>query len=341
MVRGRSSALQRLCRPSRRATACTSREPLSQLLAHFGVVLGPSGDAWYSRYKKDGTTTVIGKPRSDKGRTRKMTPEELLEAIEQVRGCFRGRHNIAGIYRLCIEKGLLQRERVAPNTFRRIVKAHELLKSDVETETKRRLAFAKAHANELWQADRMFGPYVSHGAGKVQSKLIAFIDDASRVCCHGEFFLAENTEMLLKGFKSALYKRGLREALYVDFVPRNKIDVLCPVAMCGRADPSRGKGARKRRKLPHNLSRIAQTRLQSRTPREGGANARAILHSSGNRGSYPKLMARRCHREVRQVAVEASVQGSVRPLQGWVTRFSPPSTKPIRPSCARLATATS
>ena len=171
---------------------------------------------WYSRYQKDGTTTVIGKARSDKGRTRKTTPEELLEAIEQVRGCFRGRHNITAVYRLCIEKGLLARERIAPNTFRRIVNAHELLKPDAEIESKRRLAFAKAHVNQLWQADTMFGPYVQHGAGKVQSKLIAFIDGASRVCCHGEFFLAENTDTLLLAFKSALYKRGLVESLYVD-----------------------------------------------------------------------------------------------------------------------------
>jgi transposase InsO family protein len=171
---------------------------------------------WHSRYKKDGTTTVLAKPRSDKGKTRKMAPEELLEAIEQVRASFRGPHNVRAIYRACIEKGLLQRERVAPNTFSRIVKAHELLKPYAETESKRRLAFAKAHANQLWQADTRFGPYVEHGAGKVQSKLIAFIDDASRVCCHGEFFLAENTETLLKAFKSALYKRGLTEALYVD-----------------------------------------------------------------------------------------------------------------------------
>jgi len=171
---------------------------------------------WYSRYKKDGTTTVLNKTRSDKGKTRKTSPEELLEAIKQVRGCFRGPHNVQAIYRACIERGLLQRERIAPNTFHRVVKEHELLKPDAETESKRRLAFAKAHANELWQADTMFGPYVQHGAGKVQSKLIAFIDDASRVCCHGEFFLAENTETLLKAFKSALYKRGLVESLYVD-----------------------------------------------------------------------------------------------------------------------------
>lgn len=171
---------------------------------------------WYSRYKKDGTTTVLAKPRSDKGKTRKMAPEEVLEAIEQVRGDFHGSYNVTAVYRACIEKGLLERKRIAPNTFRRVVAAHELLKADVEVESKRRLAFAKAHANELWQADTMVGPYIQHGAGKVQAKLIAFLDDASRVVCHGEFFLADTTETLLLAFKTALYKRGLPECLYVD-----------------------------------------------------------------------------------------------------------------------------
>ncbi len=171
---------------------------------------------WYSRYKKDGITTVKPKSRSDKGKTRKVTPEEVLGAIEQVRPNFHGPHNVTAYYRACIEQGLLQRERIAPNTFRSVVKAHELLKPDAEVQSKRRLAFAKAHANELWQADTMFGPYVCHGAGKAQAKLIAFLDDASRVCCHGELFLADNTEALLGAFKSALYKRGLCECLYVD-----------------------------------------------------------------------------------------------------------------------------
>ncbi len=171
---------------------------------------------WYSRYKKDGITTVKPKPRSDKGKTRKTTPEEVLEAIEQVRGNFRGSPKVTAVYRACIEQGLLQRERIAPNTFRRVVYAHELLKPDSEVTDKRRLAFAKAHANELWQADTMVGPYVQHGAAKVQAKLIAFIDDASRVCCHGQFYPADNTELLLEAFKSALYKRGLCECLYVD-----------------------------------------------------------------------------------------------------------------------------
>jgi transposase InsO family protein len=171
---------------------------------------------WYSRYKKDGITTMKPQPRSDRGAMRKVEPELLQEAIDQVLPHFHGPLNIASIYRACIEKNLLQRERVAPNTFRRHVARYELLKPNAESENKARLAFSKAHANDLWQADTMVGPYVTHHGKKVQAKLIAFIDDASRVCCHGQFYVAENTETLLGAFRSALYKRGVPEALYVD-----------------------------------------------------------------------------------------------------------------------------
>ena len=172
---------------------------------------------WYSRYKKDGITSMKPRPRSDRGQPRKVQPEALLEAIEQVLPSFHGKsYNIAAVYRQCIERGLLRREQVAPNTFRRLVNEHQLLKLDREVEAKPRLAFAKAHANEMWQADTMYGPYVSDGGKKVQTRLIAFIDDASRVCCHGQFFLKENTDTLIHCLRSALYKRGVPDAMYVD-----------------------------------------------------------------------------------------------------------------------------
>jgi transposase InsO family protein len=171
---------------------------------------------WYSRYQKDGVTTMAPRPRSDRGQARKVEPEALLEAIETARASFRGSANTASIYRACIERGLLRREQIAPNTFRRLVKRYGLLKAEAHAEDKRRLAFAKAHANEMWQADTMVGPYVGHAGGRVQSKLIAFVDDASRVCCHGEFFVSENTETLIGALRSALYKRGVPESMYVD-----------------------------------------------------------------------------------------------------------------------------
>ncbi|TWU18586.1 DDE-type integrase/transposase/recombinase [Allorhodopirellula heiligendammensis] len=75
-----------------------------------------------------------------------------------------------------------------------------------------RRAFSMQYANQLWQADTMFGPHI---VGR-QAKLIAFIDDASRVLCHGEFFFEENVDSMVKAIRCAFYKRGLPEQLYVD-----------------------------------------------------------------------------------------------------------------------------
>ncbi|MEK6684454.1 MAG: DDE-type integrase/transposase/recombinase [Nitrospirota bacterium] len=172
---------------------------------------------WLYRYKSQGVTGMQNKTRSDKGSPRKVVPEKVLEAVEQALPFFRGKsHRLSEIYRVCIERGLLRREEIAPNTFRRTVAQFEMLKPDAEVTNKQRLAFSKEHANEMWQADTMFGPYLKVGSHSVQTKLIAFIDDASRVLCHGEFFLQENIDTLIKALRSALYKRGVPESLYVD-----------------------------------------------------------------------------------------------------------------------------
>ena len=172
---------------------------------------------WLYRYKIGGVTTMENKARSDKGRTRKVVLENLQDAIDKALPKLHGRTpTLSALYRLCIEDGLLSRSQVAPNTFRRMVKEHEMLKPDAESDNKRRLAFSKAHANEMWQADTMFGPYLTHNNTPTQSKLIAFLDDCSRVCCHAQFFVAENTDTLIEALRAAFYKRGVPQSLYVD-----------------------------------------------------------------------------------------------------------------------------
>ena len=172
---------------------------------------------WYSRYKKHGVTVMETKPRSDKGKVRKVPLEDVAEAVQKVLPRLRGPvPRLSIVYRLCIEEGLLTRAQIAPNTFRRVVKQYELLKPDPECSNKIRLAFAKAHANEMWQADTLYGPYVPINGAPVQTRLIAFLDDASRVCCHGQFFPSENVDTLIESLRAAFYKRGVPHALYVD-----------------------------------------------------------------------------------------------------------------------------
>lgn len=172
---------------------------------------------WYSRYQKHGVTVMENKPRSDKGKTRKVVLEDVAEAVQKVLPKLHQRTpKLAIVYRLCIEEGLLTRAQIAPNTFRRVVKQYELLKADPECVNKVRLAFAKAHANDMWQADTLYGPYLQINGASIQSRLIAFLDDASRVCCHGQFFLAENVDTLVEALRAAFYKRGVPQSLYVD-----------------------------------------------------------------------------------------------------------------------------
>lgn len=175
-------------------------------------------ETWLVRYRKHGVTSIEPKDRSDKGQPRAITPQELLEAVESARSHVRGtRWTKALLYRVCIEQGYLTREQIAPNTFSRLVDQFELCKPDQEVTCKRRLAFAKPYANDMWQADTLVGPYVPNNHGvKQQSRLIAFIDDASRVLAHGQFFFNDNVENLFTSMKSAFYKRGLPHQLYVD-----------------------------------------------------------------------------------------------------------------------------
>jgi len=63
----------------------------------------------------------------------------------------------------------------------------------------------------------MYGPSIKQTDGKWRKTFfIAFIDDASRVIAHGEFFYRDNTEKLIEAFRTALFKRGRPERLYFD-----------------------------------------------------------------------------------------------------------------------------
>ncbi len=83
---------------------------------------------WLYRYKNHGITGVTNRHRRDKGAPRKITPEELLEAINAAKPHFRNSFNSMQIYRFCIENGLLRQEQIAQTTFYRFIREYELLK---------------------------------------------------------------------------------------------------------------------------------------------------------------------------------------------------------------------
>ena len=174
---------------------------------------------WLYRHQRNGITTLENKTRSDKNAYRKVQVNQLAEGIHEVLPTLA--HNKTGVipksvlYRVLLQRGLFTRSQLAPTTFYRMVRSHHLL--DDQAVQKQRLSFAMQFANQLWQADTLYGPTIKQADGLWKKTfLIAFIDDASRVITHAEFFYRDNTENMVLAFRSALYKRGKPARLYFD-----------------------------------------------------------------------------------------------------------------------------
>lgn len=174
---------------------------------------------WLYRFKKRGITTLDNKTRADKNSYRKININELSEAINDILPTL-SKNKVGCIpklmlYRQLLKKNYFQRSQLSQTTFYRMVRENNLL--DFEKTKKLRHSFAMKYANELWQADTMYGPSLQQTDGSWRKTfLIAFIDDASRVITHGEFFYRDNTENMIDAFRTALFKRGKPARLYFD-----------------------------------------------------------------------------------------------------------------------------
>ena len=107
---------------------------------------------------------------------------------------------------------VIQPQKLSRATFYRFLAANPDLAAGLDPETsgeKELKRFSRQFINELWQTDLMYGPYLKVGKAKQQTYLIAFIDDASRLITHGQFFFSQNFSALRMAFKEAVLKRGV------------------------------------------------------------------------------------------------------------------------------------
>lgn len=174
---------------------------------------------WLYRFKKRGITTLDNKTRSDKNSYRKVQVNELAEAINDIIPTL-SKNKVGiipkmAIYRQLLQKNYFQRSQLSQTSFYRMVRQNDLL--DFEQTKKLRHSFCMQFSNELWQADTMYGPSIKQSDGTWKKTfLIAFIDDASRLITHGEFFYNDNTKNMVDAFRTALFKRGKPDRLYFD-----------------------------------------------------------------------------------------------------------------------------
>lgn len=169
---------------------------------------------WAKRYRHGGLEALAPKPRQDRGRMRAITPQ-LAALIERLKrenphrtgttllrelALSNGKHepplSSSTLYRFLKQRGLSERELLAPPA---------------------RKKFEAERANQIWQADMLFGPWVARaGGGRMQVFLHATLDDASRLIPHAQFYSSQGLDACLDCLRQAMAARGVPTRLYID-----------------------------------------------------------------------------------------------------------------------------
>ena len=167
---------------------------------------------WTLRYRRNGLPALTPQPRKDQGQQRVIAPETaaLIERIKRENPHRTGTMLLrdlppdsispATLYRFLRARGLTERALLVDS-----MNAHSHKKYEAE------------FANQIWQSDMLFGPWVQRpGGGKMQVFLQATLDDASRLIPHAQFYANQGLDSFLHCLRESIAARGLPTRLYMD-----------------------------------------------------------------------------------------------------------------------------
>lgn len=170
----------------------------------------------YRRYGLDGLYDGLKKERMSKGRYRAI-PENLLKRAEELRRELPAR-SAKAILEILKAEGV-ETEVIAERTLQRHLKRVNATREAIAKSGKLHERWEQVTANDLWHGDTAHGvwlPDPTNPNKMKKTKLILFVDDATRVCSHGEFYFDERLPSLIDTFSKALLKRGKPRRLLLD-----------------------------------------------------------------------------------------------------------------------------
>lgn len=174
---------------------------------------------WIARYRKhglDGLYNSMKRERTNKGQT-KVLPRPVLEEAIKLRREVPSR-SVRTILKLLVAQGLVV-DGFSARTLSRQLKQQRATKQKIERGEGYFQRWEQFRANDMWQGDTAHGiwlPDPKDPSKAKKTKLIAFIDDATRVCTHAEFYFDEQLPNLVDTFSKALQKRGRPARLLLD-----------------------------------------------------------------------------------------------------------------------------
>ena len=171
---------------------------------------------WYYAFKKGGFEGLKPKPRSDRGKPRRLSAAQQQWILEQVR-------SFPGVPVKLLYRQWQQADRTLPalSAVYRWLEQNDLdaqgrrylLRQNIPGPTK---AFEAPGVNDLWMVDFSPGPFLALHSKTVATHLCVIIDDHSRLIPYAAYGLAADTQALLLCLKEALRRRGLPRKLYTD-----------------------------------------------------------------------------------------------------------------------------
>lgn len=175
---------------------------------------------WYHCWKHGDFQALQPQSRKDKGTPRVFSPADV-DAILKAR-TQHPQLTVKCLIRHLISQGVLQAGSFSLPSVYRLLAAHNLDSHSIKLlpqnpQSGPTKAFQCPLANQLWMADVSHGPTIKLPSGQtIRTRLIAILDDCSRLVPHAQYYPDETLCCFLDTLKQALAKRGIPDKLYTD-----------------------------------------------------------------------------------------------------------------------------
>jgi transposase InsO family protein len=173
---------------------------------------------YLAQYKAGGFNAL--KPKGKGRECHETIPEHVMEQAILLRREVPSR-SVAQIIQILEWEGLVPPEKIKRSTLqdrlsqRGYSTRHMKMYASFGVASRR---FQQKYRNKLWHSDIKYGPYlpIGQGSAKKQVYLVTFLDDATRLILHGEFYPTLDQVIIEDCFRKAIQKHGVPEAVFFD-----------------------------------------------------------------------------------------------------------------------------
>lgn len=173
-------------------------------------------EEWYYKYRNGGFEALRPRPRKDR-HTCRVLSADLQQLILEMKREDPGR-SARLIVRELELAGRLATGQISRSSVQRLLNRHGLSVPRMEWDHTARYRWEASVCGELWQADALHGPVLTHPATGRRGRVIVFglLDDRSRLIPYLEGGFGETEQRFLAVLYQAMARRGIVRKLLLD-----------------------------------------------------------------------------------------------------------------------------